>query len=152
VADPIPQSVINMDPNFETRLSELRDRASNESTARQVGEQVVWDRPSDWAGTVFDYESYTKSFDRTSADQDCVDAIKDPANPGVVGDLVAGTLMIDTLACMQRAFRNRYTMRRCRAVAHMAGRKKGHGSATGVYGQNGIEYLRQVMIQAKVPL
>src|SRR5262245_7307814 len=43
--------------------------------------------------------------------------------------------MIDYLGAFQRACMNRFTMTVPRRIAHMAGRKKGHGSDNGVFGR-----------------
>ena len=147
---PRPSSKASMDPKFENLLREFMKRSLEEYQKRKMGRQVKWYRPKGWNGDIFDVEGMSPPFDRSKANGDFVLAVQDPANPGVSGDLVATTTMIDYLACAERAFRQRF-MRRPRAVAHLLGRKKGHGQQQGPFMQNGIEYVRSVLRQAKVP-
>lgn len=140
-----------MDPNYEKQLRKRRTDAEEEYAARQTGGQARWDRPVGWSGDPFDYDGMHAAFNRDKANQDLVDAVKDPASPGTTGDVVACSTMINRLSVAERAFKVRHTMRRCRAVAHMLGRKKGHGSPTGPYTQLGVEYVRALLRQAKKP-
>lgn len=139
----------DMDPNYELRLRELRDHAAAELPARSQGNQVPWNRPGPLTTSVFAVQALETPFQRTTSNDACVAAISDPKNPGVTGDVVATTLMIETLACMERAFRMRHTMRRPRAMAHALSRLKGHGDPNGAFGRNGVEYIRQVLKQAR---
>lgn len=146
---PKPTAKVNADETFEKRFHELTDRAKEESEARQKGEQVRWDRPSDLTANVFDFKAMGKPFSRQAINDEGVSAVSDPEKPGTTGDIVAATTMIETLACMERAYRMRHTMTRPRAVAHSLSRKRGHGDPTGVFGRNAIEYLRQVIKQSR---
>ena len=146
---PTPTSVANMDPVFENRLQDAQAAAAAEFTARNIGGQVQWNRPADWAGDTFDYAKMHASFDRSAANSDCLSAISDAEIPGVTGDVVASTAQIDELSIMERALKARYTLRRCRATAHMLGRKRGQGDDRGPYIQLGVEYIRNVLKQAK---
>lgn len=148
---PTPSAKVNMDPNFEKRLREMQQHAQAESTARQTGERTKWYRPKDYAGDLTDYAEMETPFDREQANREGVDAVKDPQSPGVTGDTVAAVVQVETLSLMERAFRARHTMRRPRALAHVAARLKGHGDPTGPFVQNGIEFIRQVMAQARKP-
>lgn len=144
-----PAAKVDMDPNYERRLRELRDHAAAELAARSRGEQVRWNRPPSLTTGVFAIQALEAPFRRTAANDACVAAISDPKNPGVTGDVVAATTMIETLAGMERAFRMRHTMRRPRAMAHALARLKGHGDPDGAFGRNGVEYIRQVLKQAR---
>jgi hypothetical protein len=146
---PTPQSKADMDPVFEKCLRQRQQQAAQEYAQRtQVG-QVRWDRPPGWNGDLFDVEGLAAPFDRSKANQFYIDAVSKPTSPGTSGDIIATTTMIDVLANLERATRARY-MRRPRAVAHMLARKKGHGSPTGVFIQNFVEYVRSILKQAKV--
>jgi len=145
-----PQSVADMDPDFQTRLKELEQQAAAEYQARSQGGQVLWYRPGgEFSSDVFDLSAMGEPFDRSQANQDYIAAVKDPDNPGVSGDLVAATTQIDYLAVLERAYRMRHTMRRPRAVAHMLGRKLGHGNDLGPIVKCGLEYVRGLLRQAK---
>lgn len=144
-----PSSKASMDPTFEKQVRKLKTAAKAEHDAGVVGEQVKWFRPENWAGNPLDLDALSDPFDRTKANQDYTDAVSDAANPGVNGDVVATTTMIDYLGVMERAFRTRHTLRRCRATAHALGRKRGQGDDRGPFVQLGIEYIRSVLKQAK---
>ncbi len=144
-----PASKASMDPQFEKQLRKRKDDARAQHQAGVAGGQVRWCRPAGGAGTPFDYESLHAPFSREKANQDLVDAIKDPQNPGTTGDVVACSTMINRLSTMERAHKVRHTLRRCRATAHVLGRKLGHGSDTGPYLQLGVEYVRALLRQAK---
>ncbi len=146
-----PSAKVNMDPNFEKRLREMQKHAQKEFEDRQTGRQVKWFRPEDYEGDLTDYDAMHTPFDRKQANQEAVEAVKDPQAPGVTGDTVVAVLQVETLSLMERAFRARHTMRRPRAMAHVAARLKGHGDPTGPFIQNGIEFVRLVMKQARKP-
>jgi hypothetical protein len=148
---PTASAKVNMDPKFQDRLNDLRDHAKKESDDRKLGNQVKWFRPKDWDGDLFQWQQIEDPFKRDQANNEGVDAIKSPKAPGVTGDVVAASTMIETLSLQERAFRVRHTMRRPRAVAHMLSRKKGHGDPKGAFQQNGIEYINQILKQSRVP-
>lgn len=141
---------VDMDPVYQRRLEELRDAAAAEYAARAVGGRAVWLRPGDWNGAVHDFVGMEVPFSRLAANDDFVDAVKDQNSPGVPGDLISSTTMIEYLACMERAFRLRHTMQRPRAMAHTIGRKLGHGNNAGPFIQNALEYVRALIQQSKV--
>lgn len=145
-----PAARADMDPVFEARCNDLRDQAAAEAAARRKGEPVPWLRPAGWEGDVFDYEAMGAPFSRARANEWMVAAL-DPEAPGVSGDLVSCQTQIETLACLERAFRDRHTLRRPRAIAHMLARKRGHGDARGLFTQNAIEYVRMINKQAREP-
>lgn len=149
---PKPQSKVNVDPKFHDRMKDLMQQAKEEHEKRSRGEQVKWLKLEDWNGDVHDYKDMQKPFDREKVNNEGVDAIKEPKSPGTTGDVVAAVLQIETLACMERAFRMRTTMQRCRAMAHMLARKKGHGDKAGVFMNNGVQYIKNIMQQSRIPL
>ncbi len=148
---PKPTAKVNMDPNFEKRLRDVQTHAQEEFEARPQGNQVKWFRPENYNGDLTDIDNMGDSFTRDQANREAVDAVKDPSAPGVSGDTVAAVTMIETLACMERAFRMRHSLRRIRGTAQAMGRIKGHSDAKGPLIQNGVEYIRQVIAQARKP-
>lgn len=144
-----PSSKANMDPNYEGRLRDLAKHAKEAADALRTGGQVKWFRPEQWSGEVFDLDAYTEPFNRNRANDDFVAAVRDPKAPGTTGDLVATTTMIDQLACMERAFRNRHTMRRPRAFAHALSRLAGLGNDSGPLILSNIDYVSEVLKEAK---
>lgn len=144
-----PVSKAQMDPNFEKQFRALKDHAAAKSVALQAGGQPRYFRPHGWAGDPADVEAMAVPFNRDAANQGLVDAISDHLNPGTTGDVVACSVMIDELSVMERAFRVRHTLRRCRGTAHTAGRLAGHGSPSGPFIQLGVEYVRAILKQAK---
>lgn len=146
-----PQSKANMDPNFEKQLRKLKKGAKDKSEKLKKAGQVKHDRPESWSGDPFDYEGMKEPFKRDKANDDLVSAIQDQNSPGTTGDVVACSVMINQLATLERAFRVRHTLRRCRATAHSAGRHRGQGDDKGPFNQLGIEYVRALLKQAKKP-
>lgn len=145
-----PQSKADVDPNFEKRIRDIKTQAAKEATARDTGAQTPWFRPEGWNGDLFDVEGLSEPYSREAANQAYLEAVKDPANPGTTGDVVATLTMIDELAAMERAMRLRH-MRRPRAVTHMLARKAGHGDDRGPITQCYLEYVRSILKQAKAP-
>ena len=141
----------DVDPNFTAQIVALRTQADAEQKARIKGNQVAWMVPDkgEWSGDLFDREGMARAFQRDKANEDFVAATSDPLKPGVTGDMIVTTLMIDYLACMGRAYHARHTMRRPRAMAHAMGRKKGHGDNNGTLTQTALEYVRSTIQQMK---
>ena len=149
MAAPKPQSKANMDPNFEKQLRKLKKGAKDKAEKLKKAGQVKHDRPENWNGDPFDYEGMKEPFKRDKANDDLVAAISDQNSPGTSGDVVAASVMINQLATLERAFRVRHTLRRCRATAQAAGRQQGQGDDKGPYIQLGVEYVRALLKQAK---
>jgi len=145
---PNPSPKASMDPNFEKRVEELKEAAKQEAVERKLGKQVKWFRPKGWTGGEFEYEPMSLPFDSNKANQDYKSAVQSPDSPGTSGDIIATQTMAECLAVMERGFRQRHTMRRCRAMAHHLGRRKGQGETQGVFGNNYLDYLRSVMKQS----
>jgi len=149
---PKPSPKVGLDPKFVKRMRDLKKQAREEKEKRSRGDQVKWLKLDDWDGDIFNYEGMHEPFNREQANNEGVSAIADPKAPGTTGDVVAATIQIETLACMERSFRVRMTMRRTRALAHMLARKKGHADTEGVFMNNGVQYVKEIMKQARVPL
>jgi hypothetical protein len=148
MAEPTPQSKADMDPKFEKRLRELAAHALQEYQKRRLGQQVLWFRPTEWNNDLFDPEGMAQPFDRSASNQGFINAVQTPSAPGTTGDLLVTTIQIEYLSCLERAFRARF-MTRMRAVPHMLGRKYGNGQQGGTFIQNGIEYIRSTLKQAR---
>lgn len=146
---PKPTAKADIDPKYEKILRAIKEHAQSEADQRRKGEGVRWFRPTDFTGGEFDFGAMSAPFSRQKANDDYKKSVQDASAPGVSGDIVATTTMIDCLSVMERAFRQRHTMRRVRATAHMAGRKKGQGNDKGPFVQNYLEYIRSVVKQSK---
>jgi hypothetical protein len=142
---------VDTDPVFEEQVTTLRKEADDERTNRPENKQTQWCVPEKrgWSGDLFDYDGMSDMFDRSQANEQFVQAVSSPDNPGVAGDLVVGPLQADYLAIMERAFRARHTMRRPRAVVHAMGRKLGHGHEKGTFVQTALEYVRSTVAQSR---
>lgn len=146
-----PAANAAVDPNLEIQLKSLETQANAEQQAVLQGNQAQWMMPVlvNWSGDLFDFTGMHSPFNRDQSNNWFVDAISDPDNPGTTGDLVLTTLQVDWMACAERAFRARHTMRRPRAVAHAMGRKAGHGDDKGPLVQCVLEYLRGLATESK---
>lgn len=142
-------SKVNMDETFEFRIRELKAAAKSAAENGVLGQPAGWMRPEGMTGGLFDYDALAEPFSRDDVNQAYLNAVKDQNDPGVVGDVVAATTMLETLAAMQQSFVVRHTYRRPRATAHMLGRKRGHGSDAGPLAINYLEYVRTILAQAK---
>lgn len=148
---PTPTPKASMNPNFEHRYREMSQHAMDEFNQRQLGQQVKWDRPEEgFVPDLDDFESLSPPFDRSKSNQDYVAAVSDPSSPGTTGDDVVTVTQIEALACMERAYRQRTLMSRCRAVSLMLGRKNGHGSQQGPF-ITAITYVNGVLQQSASP-
>lgn len=148
------QSKVNIDPVFEDQVRNLQQKAAAEAAARLAGGQVPWMTPKlgegedDYDGDLFDFEGMAQPFNREGPNQQAVEAMT-AENPGVSGDFILASIQVDYLACMERAYRMRHTMRRPRALAHTTARKRGHGHERGPLVQSVLEYARGVEKHAK---
>ena len=149
MASPTPTTKSDVDPTFEKLFRALKVHAKESVPTRDKGQGALWMRPPGWSGDPFDYSAMHTPFDRAKPNDRYVDAVKDAANPGTVGDIAAASHMIDTLAVMERAFRVRQTLRGPRAMAHVLARQEGHGSDQGPLIQLGVEYVRNILTEAK---
>jgi hypothetical protein len=143
------QSKAQPDPVLGQRVADLMAHASQEAEARQQGQQVLWFRPAGPAVALTDYEAMTAPFDSKASSDAYAQATGDARTPGSTGDLAATTLAIDYLAILERAYRQRHTMTRPRAMAHMLGRKLGHGNSRGPLATGVLTYLEGILREAK---
>lgn len=140
-----------MDQTFEQRFRNLKEHAKTTGDDLLQGKQRKYFRPEGWAGDPLDIEAMSPPFKREQVNQQLIQAIADQENPGTTGDVIAASVMINELAVMERAFRARHSLRRCRATAHVVGRLQGHGDDKGPLIQLATEYVRAVLRQAKKP-
>jgi len=148
--DPISRA--NMDPNYEKRCRDFQTAALVEASNTAVGGAPVWFRPEGWDGRLSGanyLENMSIPFSREAATNDYLEAVKDANNPGTSGDIVATSIMAETLSVMERAFRARHTLRRVRATCHVIGRKLAQGQPTGAFIQSNVEFVRSLLAATK---
>jgi hypothetical protein len=153
---PKAQAKADVDPVLQTQVTTIKQQAQAEQQAIMNGNQSKWMMPtaapgsgSGWKGSIFDVQGMEAMFDRSKSNQAFADSIKDPTNPGTVGDSAVTTTQIDLLASMERAWRNRHTMRRPRSMCHAMGRKAGHGNDKGPLVQSQLEHVRGMVRKSK---
>lgn len=147
-----PVSRANMDPNYENRCRDFQTAANTEASNLTVGGAPIWFRPEGWDGRLSGagyLENMSTPFSSEAATRDYLEAVKDPSNPGTSGDVVATTIMAETLSVMERAFRARHTLRRVRATCHVIGRKTAQGQPTGAFIQSNVELVRKLLARTK---
>lgn len=147
-----PVSQADMDPNYEKRCRDFKTAASVEASELATGGQPLWFRPEGWDGRLSGaqyLENMSVPFSRDSATNDYLKAVRDADNPGTSGDIVATTVMAETLSVMERAFRVRHTLRRVRATCHVVGRKLAQGQSTGAFIQSNVEFVRSLLAATK---
>lgn len=149
-----PEAKVDVDEGLEKLLERLREISQEAGENIVKGDQTAWMMPEaggdgGWEGDLFAVNDLGKPFDRTDLNDKVEEGLKDPKSPGTTGDLVLGTGQIDYLACMQRSFTARHTMRRPRATMQAASRKAGHGNEKGVLIQIALEHFRGVAARSK---
>lgn len=146
----MPTPRVQVDTNFNAQIKALQVQAADAVAPQTDGGQVRWARPdlNGWSGSPDDWDDMHRPFDRTDVNQNVVAATSDPADPGVSGDVVAGTSQAHYLGTLERALRARHTTR-VRASAHAAARKKGHGDNRGPLVQCVLEFIRGVVAQSR---
>ena len=142
-------SSVNVSPLLDQLLQSLQAQAAAEATARQTGQQVPWMMPplNNWNGDMTDLVGMGTPFDRSGINQELTAALQ---NAGVVGDLALANAQVDLLAILQRSFRARHSCDRIRMLAHMSGRKAGHGNPAGPLIACTLGYLQNLSARAKV--
>lgn len=145
-------SLAQVDPNFEKQVRQLRSTLAAEAQSRLQGRDAVNYTPvlNDWSGDLTDLEGMASAFSREELNQTYEQMLDDPEKGGVVGDAIAIAFQVDWLALLERAYRARHTMNRCRSVAHATARRQGQGLEDGVLSHAYLEYLRGVLRQSKV--
>lgn len=116
-------------PVFTDRLNSLQQQAGNLAQAYQGG-QRQWQIPPGLQGRdLLDVPGlHSPDFDRSAINVNYQTVVQSAANPGTSGDTMALKLQMDVNAVEERAFRFRHASV-CRAIAHMHGRRLGHGGA-----------------------
>lgn len=149
-----PVSRVTMDPNYEKRCRDFTSAAATEAENTATGGPTIWFRPEGWDGRLSGpnfLENISIPFSSESVTAEYVTAVEDPEKPGTSGDIVAATIMVETLSVMERAFRARHTLRRIRATCHTIGRKQAHGQPTGPFMQSNVEFMRNLLSRSKGP-
>lgn len=135
----------SVDPVFERAMRSLRAAAAAAGGAVTGSGNPEWFRPEGWNGDPFDAESLAAALTDAGPAAQYLSAISDADNPGTSADLVAAAIMSDSLNELQRAMTVRHTYRRCRCSALAAGRDLAAGSEGGVFTQNHMEEIRQIV-------
>ena len=102
----------------------------------------------DWSGDLNDLEGMSAAFSREEHTEDVTNAISDPANSGVVGDLMVSSLQGDYLAAQERAFRSRH-LSPVRRRLHAAARRAGHGDDRGLFKRGVLGFIESILRQSK---
>lgn len=139
------QARVQLDETYSQRLQELQQQAAIAAVAAPRGLPVPWYRPQGWDGDPGDYAALHVPFDRRAINQAGIAALRDPQQPGTVGDVIAASLQAETLACMERALRVRHTYRRVRCAHLAAARWNGHAKANGVWFVCGRGYVHAIV-------
>lgn len=148
---PSGKSVAEIRTRFQTQCIDNMVKAAKnaaESLRNETGRKQHELDTNGWTGDLFDLVGMKKAFDRTENAEDIRNAIKDPQNPGTVGDLIVSELQGDRLACMERSFRLSNATR-VRLSIHAAARRRGHGHDAGLLKRGVQRYLTQMLKQSK---
>lgn len=139
-----------LDPNLNKVLTCLAELKKQASEARRLNRPVKWFRP-DCGNANIDLNTQEglsqihALFNTDKAEEALIKA----ATPGTIGNSSDGiviSLQIDYMQQLERAFRAR-NQTFPRAVAHLAGRELGHGSANGVIAGLPIRYFTELIQQ-----
>lgn len=138
VADIRKRFLARMDDH--TKTAEIMEKALHNT---QQPEQPLVDK-NGWSGDLFDLKGMAKPFDRSEHVKDLNDAIRNPAKPGTVSDLIVTSLQGDHLACQERAFRTQHASV-VRRLIHPTGRMLGFRHPAGVFRRGHLEHLAAVV-------
>jgi hypothetical protein len=153
MSNPVAKKVSDIDPVFEDQVLQQRLLAGNDyqNLASSGYKQRVHPMPAmeGWSGDLFDWDGMSEPFSRKQSNQWFLKAIDNAQAPGVSGDIVLTTTQVDYLACMERAFRARYTNSFPRVMAHTLGRRRGHGDEkNSLYIVGVLQYARGITQQS----
>lgn len=149
---------IDLSPVLVRAIHSLQQQCGQEAAYRLAGSGSLWMIPgliyrddeyqgSGWSGDLFDVDAMSAPFDRKEINQQLVEAMT--GDPGTSGDLVTGTMQIDQLACMERAFRARHSSRKPRMMLHAAARTRGHGSPRGTFAATVLGHISDLISKNK---
>jgi hypothetical protein len=115
------------------------------------GEAVPWFRAplGQWNGdlqTENGLKGIHRSYNTDKAESALITTY-DPGAPGNSADGILLSLQIDYMAQAERAFRARTTQSFPRALAHLAAREQGHGSKTGAFLGQALDYFTLLLKQ-----
>lgn len=141
----------DIDPVLDKLVRGLQEKQQAIAEAMLQGKAAPWLMPPlrGWSGDLFAWDHISSAFDSAAANEMFVKAIRDVTNPGTVADIIINTTQAEWMSIAERAFRNCYTMRRPRMMAHALGRIEGHGSQQGTLVQTALEYLRNLIRSGK---
>lgn len=96
-----------------------------------------------WEGDTLDIDRIN-AFNRQELEAQFRLAVADPAEAGVVGDLIAILVQGDFLGQLERAYRARH-MTSVRSKVHAAARQRGHGNVNGPLLLGMTNYIKQLL-------
>lgn len=158
MADPAPQPTTTgqqkavIDANLQKVIEHFAQLKSDAYTQRKNNDAVPWFRPEtnlDWTGslqTEADLTAIHQAFQTDEAEAKLIETYK-PGDSGNVGDGVVLPLQIDYMMQAERAYRARTTQSFPRAVAHVAGRERGHGQPDGALLGQALKYFTTLLKQ-----
>jgi len=140
-----PKSLTDVRQRFSDVIHWLAASAKSGANALRNTEQRKDTFPdkNGWSGDPFDVTTLSKLFERVEHDDDMIELVRASETPGVVGDLQLISLQGDYLATLERAYRLRMTTR-CRAIAHVASRQRGHGHDGGLFIKGVLGYVSRL--------
>lgn len=121
-----------------------------EKALRNTGYAEFFQPPNllgSWDGDTLDIDNMAEAFSRLDLEEQFREAIANPADPGVVGDLPAILVQGDFLAQLERAYRARH-MSSIRSKTHAAARHRGHGHHNGPLQLGMTNYIKQLLKMA----
>lgn len=140
------QSKVQIDPNLEARIRELREGCTSVSEGLHGAAAGDWMRAkTGWSRDLDDCVELGKPYDRTAINEQLQEALRSGEDSGTTGDAVAGSLQIEMLSQLERATRSRHCCDLPRMMALHAGRAEAHGTETGVLGKGVVDFLRLLL-------
>lgn len=144
-------SVAEVRQHFAQQAIENLQQSAAAEAAALAGQGVPQQHritPSGWSGDLFDLAGLTNVFSRAEIEEDFLAAIRDAAQPGTVGDLMACQLQGDYLAMQERAFRARHQTPQ-RLYLHAVARRRAHGHPGGVVVRGVLGQVENILRKSK---
>lgn len=131
---------------FLDQVKAAKRNATVLDLATTAGAQREWALLSrgNWNGDTLDIPDTTKAFDRDVINQDYELMMSDAQNPGSLGSCISLKMQVDWLAALERAFRTRHATI-VRSSVHAIARRRGHGSAEGVFLGGVLRYAQDTL-------
>ena len=135
-----------IDERFFAQCQELAAQADQQADATTTALPRPWQVGSKgtWSGDPLDVSGMTGAFDRSKIGTVMAEIYSGKDKPGTTGDACTMRLQNDYLAAMERAFRTAKAPL-CRTELFAAGRRKGHGSTSGVLLDGVVRYAQDLL-------